>query len=408
MNFLKNYKSSFIILFSIFFGIFTGIIMREKAKIFLPIGNIFINMTFTLIIPLVFFSVSSSIVNITNASNTKKTLIVSCGIFLMMSFIVTCYMLFIAKIFPFGDTSKIYIIEKAVEKTESLNILEKIPYIFTTTDFEKMLSKTTILPLILFSGLFGFAVRALKERAETVKKCLNNCSEVAFKMIRILMLFAPIGLFAYFASFFGSANKELFGPLAKVIFVYYFFGISYAIISYIIYAYISAGKHGIQYLKYLLMPTATALATQSSLASLPANFEASKRMNVPNEILSLVLPFGAILHLEGSSLAAVLKLSFLFIIFNVPLTGSDFYFGIFMFSILVSLMTTGIPGGGIVLEVLMITIYGFPMDSLAILILINYLIDPIATAINTDSNVVGTMLITRVLKGKGWNFDTTE
>lgn len=400
INFLKSYKSSIIILSSIFFGVFVGIIMGEKARIFLPLGDIFINLTFTIATPLIFFSISSSIANVSNIENTKKTMIISFIVFFTMSCIASIFMLLVVKIFPFVNGSEIHLTKSI--NVESVNIIEKISSIFTVSEFGKLLSKSAILPLIIFSIFFGLAVNLLKEKGQIIKKQLNNYANIMFKIVKFLMYYAPIGLFAYFASFFGSSAKDLFGPLAGTVIVYYVFGIGFAVVFYSLFAYISAGYDGIKSLKHLLLPTATALATQSSLASLPANFEASERINVPYNISSLTLPLGSIIHLDGSSLLCVLKISFLFSIFNLPLSGIEFYFGVLMFSIFVSFMSAGIPGGGLVLEVLIIIAYGFPMEALPILILINYLVDPIATAINTDGNVVGTMLITRFVKGKNW------
>lgn len=402
IKFLKNYKSTIIILLSVFFGILTGVVMGKDAKILLPLGDIFINLTFTIVTPLIFFSVSSSIANIITLSNTKRTILSSIFVFLLMSSVATIFMLIVVKLFPVIGKIDIPLIKS--DFVEEFNITDKIASIFTVSDFNKILTKNAMLPLMIFSVLFGLAVKLSGEKGESIKKALSDYAAVMFKMIDFLMYYAPIGLFAYFAAFFGSSAEHLIGPLAKTVLIFYLISVVFGIIFYVLYAYISAGYEGIKSLKFLLIPAATAFATRSSLATVPAEFEAASSINVPKNVSNLTLPLGSIIFLDGSSLSSVLKIAFLFVMFSVPMTGITFYFGIFLFSIFVCLLSSGVPGGGMVLEIAIITMFGFPVEALPILILLNFLIDPIVTVLNATGNIVGTMLISRIVKGKGWIF----
>lgn len=400
INYLKMYKSTIIIFLSIFLGISVGIAFGEKAKIFMPLGEIFINLTFTIVIPLIFFSVSSSIANIITLRTTKKTLISSIFVFLMMSFVATIFMLISVKLFHPIHNPDINL--PNVANIEKVNIFENFASIFTVSDFNKILSKDAILPLIIFSGLLGLAVKFLGKKGEIVKDALNSCASVMYKMIDFLMYYAPVGLFACFAGFFGNSSKNLIDPIMKTVAIFYITAIIFLLLFYTFYTYLSAGNEGIKSMKYLLIPTTTAFATQSSLAALPSSLEAAEKINIPKSVSNLTLPLGSIIHLDGSSMGVVLKIAFLFSIFNIPMTGSDFYFGIFLFAIFISLLSSGIPGGGLILETSIITFYNISAESLPLLILLNYLIDPMITLLNATGNVVATMLTTRIVKGKGW------
>ena len=146
-----------------------------------------------------------------------------------------------------------------------------------------------------------------------------------------------------------------------------------------------------------------ALGTQSSLVALPSSLESAKKINIPKSVYSLSLPLGSIIHLDGSAMSTVLKIFFLSTIFTtIPNTGFDFYYSVFVFSIIVCFISSGIPGGGLVLETSLIAFYDLPLEILPILILLNYIIDPIISVINTNGNIVGSMIVARLVNGSGW------
>ncbi len=400
LNLIKTYKSTLILLSSIILGISVGIVFKEKAKIFLPLGDIFINLTFTIVIPLIFFSVSSSIANIITLRNTKKTLVSSLLVFLTMSLTATIFMLISVKLFH--PTHNINIHLPKVVSIEKVSIFENFASMFTVSDFNKILSKDAILPLIIFSGLLGLAVKVLGKKGETAKEALNSGAIVMYKMIDFLMYYAPVGLFACFAAFFGASSKNLLDPMIKTIAIFYISAITFGVVFYTLCVYLSAGYEGVKAMKYLLIPTTMAFATQSSLATLPSSFEAAGKINIPKSVSNLTLPLGSITHLDGSSMGAIIKIAFLFSIFGITMAGSDFYFSAFLFAIFISLLSSGIPGGGLILETSIITFYNIPPESLPILILLNYLIDPMITLLNATGNVIAAMVTTRIVKGKGW------
>jgi len=311
-------------------------------------------------------------------------------------------MIFIIKLFPIIEKATIPI--SSIASFENVNIAEKITSIFTVSDFNKILTKDAILPLMIFSILFGLSVKLCGDKANSIKKALIDCSNVMYKMIDFIMYYAPIGLFAYFASFFGSSSEQLVGPIARIVILFYLICIIFCAIFYIIYAYISSGIDGIKALKYLVVPCVTAFATRSSLATVPVDFEAASNMNVPKSVSNLTIPLGSMLFLDGSTLFTVLEISFLFCMFDLPMTGVAFYSTIFIFSVFICILSAGIPTGGMVVEILIITTFNLPIESFPILVLLNFLVDPIVTVVNSTGNIVATMLISRIIKGKGWIF----
>lgn len=395
-----SYKFPLVLILSIILGSFLGITMKDKAKIFKPLGDIFINGMFTLVVPLVFTTISSSISSMGNMKRLKSILFSLFSVFIGTGLIASIIIICVVKIFPPGSGAKLIFDTTATIKPFDAG--SQIVSALTVTDFYHLLEKKNMLPLILFSIFFGFAINLIGEKGEIITKGLNALSEVFLKMIGIFMFYAPIGLGAYFANLVGVFGKDLLGAYGKAMGIYYPLCFLYFIILFPIYGYIAGGKKGVFSLKNLLAPALTSLATQSSMATLPVNLKAAENIGVPEDIRNIVLPIGASAHMDGTCLSSILKISFLFGIFNIPFEGTTTYLTAILLSIMGGVVMSGIPGGGLIGEMLIVNIYGFPPEAFPIIATIGYLVDPPATMINATGDTVAAMLVARIVEGKNW------
>lgn len=399
-SFWKTYGFPIILLLSVILGCVLGIVLENKAMVIKPFGTIFINMLYTIVVPLVFFTISSSIANMVSLRRLGKILKYVFIVFIVTSLISAIVMLFTIKIFdPVGNAS----ITLTAGNEEVLSIADQIVSAITVTDFKELLSRSNMLPLIIFSILFGIGIALVGEKGKNVAKNLDAISNVMMKIIKIIMYYAPIGLCAYFAALVGEFGPELLGSYARSMFIYYILSIVYFAVFYTLYSYMAGKKEGIKaFYKAAPYPTATSLATQSSLASLPVNLEAASSIDVPKDIREVTLPIGATMHMEGSSMGAILKIAFLFAIFNRPFVGVDTYLIALLISVLSAVVMSGIPGGGLIGEMLIVSLYGFPMEAFPIIATIGWLIDPPATCLNVVGDLSSSMLVTRIVEGKNW------
>ena len=154
--------------------------------------------------------------------------------------------------------------------------------------------------------------------------------------------------------------------------------------------------------KNAIAPTVTALATCSSAASIPVNLDASKKMGVPNDIAETVIPLGANIHKDGSVIGGVLKITFLFGLFGRDITSISAIISIVSVSFLVGAVMGAIPGGGMMGEMLILSVYGFSPEVLPIIAVISTIIDAPATVLNSTGNTVCSMMVARLGEGKEW------
>ena len=386
---------------SIVIGSIIGLIAGEKATVLKPFGDIFMNLMFTAIVPLVFTTIASAVGNMMNMKRLGKILGSMFGVFVLTGIIAGIVIITMVTIMP--PAQGVEIAMEAAEEIETVNLADAIVNALTVSDFANILSRKNMLPLIVFSIMFGFCVSACGGEESYVGKLLNNLSDIMMKVIDIIMKYAPIGLGAYFANLVGEFGPQLLGAYARAMLVYYPTCIFYFIVFFTLYAYWSAGKNGVKIMyKNILPPTVTSIATQSSVANLPVNLEAASKIGVPKDIREIILPIGATMHMDGTVFATILKIAFLFGIFGKPFTGIETYVTAMVIAVMSGVVMSGVPGGGLIGEMIIVSLYGFPSEAFPIIATIGFLADPIGTCINSVGDTIASMMVTKLVEGKDW------
>lgn len=246
-------------------------------------------------------------------------------------------------------------------------------------------------------------VSTLGEKGRAVSEWLANMSTVFYQMVNILMKFAPIGLACYFANLTGTYGPELLASYGRGLLIYYPTMFAYFFIFLGLYAFVAAGRWGVQhFFKEIFVPALTSLGTRSSAAALPLQLRACDNMNVPREVSSVVCPMGATMHMDGACLATVYEIVLCCALFNHPLNGLGDYAYALVIAVAASIAVSSVPGGGAAMETMLISSFGFPSAALPILIMMTQLFDPGCTLVNSCGDTVASMMVSRFLYGKDW------
>ncbi|MBG6187201.1 dicarboxylate/amino acid:cation symporter [Flavobacterium sp. CAN_S2] len=401
-SFLKNYKSILLLLGGILAGSILGLVFGKGVEVIKPLGDIFLNLLFTAIIPLVFFTIASSIANLEKTEKLGKLFVIVIGVFLSTVLISAILMLVAVLLFPIQQD--IIFSKLPLETIQESSAGSQITQLLTAGDFFELLSRKNMLALIIFSFLIGFASLQSGEKGKDFSRFLNSGNEVMKQLLHIIMKTAPIGLGAYFAYQVGIFGPQLFGAYAKPLGLYYAVCAFYFIVFFSLYAFIAGGKFGFKvFWKNNITPSLTALGTCSSIATIPANLEGAEKMNIPAHIRNVVIPLGAPLHKDGSSMSSIIKIAVIFAMFGKDLTDTNTILMALGITVIVSVVEGGIPNGGYIGEILAITVYGFPMEqALPAAMIVGTLVDPMATLLNANGDLVSAMMVTRISEGKKW------
>ncbi len=397
---LKHYSFPLLLILCTAMGACLGIFLKEKAVALKPLGDIFLNLLFTTVVPLVFFSISSAVAEMSDLRRLGKIMACMLLLFTLTGVLAASLMILGVKIYPPSLTDQ-PLMELNVALTQ-IGPFERLVQAFTVPDFAELISKKNMLALIVFAMLTGLGASLAREEGKAFTAFLVSAHKVMMRVIKLVMLYAPIGLGAYFAYLVGSFGAErLFSSYLRVVTLYYPVAFFYFFIGFSIYVFGAVGSKGVKvFWGNMLTPSLTAWGTGSSLAAVPANLEATDRIGVPKDISRIVVPIGATIHMDGTCLGAVLKIALLFSLFGKPFCGIETYATAVGIALLSGMVMSGIPGGGFLGELLIVTLYGFPVEALPLISMVGALIDPPATMVNSVGDSVVSIAISRILSGK--------
>ncbi|WP_337575658.1 dicarboxylate/amino acid:cation symporter [Fournierella sp.] len=397
----QQYKLPILLLGGIGIGSIIGVVSPSLGQALKPVGQIFLNLMFTIVVPLVFVSIASAVGSMANMKRLGKILGSTIFSFLATGAIAgVCVLVWVNLFSPSAGTN---IQMGTSEMGEMQSVSDMIVGSLTVDDFSGLLSKDHMLPLIIFAILFGFCVSACGGDESPVGKLLANLNEVIMKFIGLIMAIAPIGLGAYFANLVAEYGPQIIGDYGRSMVVYYPLCLLYVVVFFPLYAFFAAGKLGVKrMLKYIFTPAVTAFATQSSAATLPVNKETCDKIGVPKDVSDLVLPMGCTMHMDGSVLSSITKIAFLFGVFNMSFTGVSTYAMAIVVAILSAFVLSGAPGGGLVGEMLIVSMFGFPAEAFPLIATLGFLFDPAATCLNASGDTIASMMVARMVEGKDW------
>lgn len=412
-QFLKNYGSILLLLLGIVLGSVVGVFFPQVVTWLKPLGDVFLNLLFAAVVPLLFFAISSAVANIDGSQKLGRIISTMAGVFLSTIVIAALCTVVALWLFPVDAPQ---VAEESVDELLQAGTNDtwgdKLVRFVSVDEFYKLLSRENMLAFVIFSFLTGIAAMRSGEAGDSFRKFLSSGNEVMKQLLILIMKIAPLGLGAYFSYQVGTIGPELFGFYAKPLGLYYVLGAFYFLVFFSLYAYIAGGRPGVdRFWRNNILPSATAISTCSSIATMPVNLAAAPRMGIPASVANVVIPLGTTLHKNGSSMSSIVKIYVAFVLIGREFFEPTTLITALGITILVSIVAGGIPNGGYIGEMLMISVYGLPTEAIPAVMIIGTLVDPIATLLNATGDTVAAMLVSRFAlgrKGLGLNTDKIE
>ncbi|MBR0161560.1 MAG: dicarboxylate/amino acid:cation symporter [Oscillospiraceae bacterium] len=398
-NSLKNNWFFFTMILGIVLGIAVGFAW-DGASALEPLGTLFINMMFCVVVPMVFFSISSSIANMKSAKRAGKLMGTTVVTFMCTTIIASVIMYVIVRFVP------IYMGDPVFEETSAtaMNAGEMIVGFFTKSDFPELWSRRSILQLIIAGIFFGFGVQMCGGPETRVAKLLDEITRALMNVIKLISYYAPIGFFGFFAALVAAHGADFVSSYARAIILYYVVAFAYMFLCFPLYARFGGGKGAVKVMfQHLFRPAAVAFGTCSSVATIPTNMEVSEDTGISKDVTDIVLPMGATMNMDGSGMSAIIKVAFLFGMFGKDFATTDALIAIIVATVS-SVAMSGIPGGGGTGELVLCSLF-FP-EQLAVAFpiaqAIGDLVDPPATMVNAAGDYVASFVVSRFNDGKDW------
>lgn len=378
-----------------------------------PFGDIFINALKLIAIPLILASLIKGIADLKEISKLSKLGFKTLGIYLVTTvFAVSVGLTLVNVINPggsineqtrtelldaYGVSTQSNVVSKAEEEKllrEKIGPLKPLVDVVPDNLFNAASENKNMLQVIFFAILFGIGLILVPGNgAQTVKDFFHGLNEVILKVIDIIMLFAPIAVFALMANLVAEApSMDLFMALGQYALTVVA-GLASLIAVYLLVVWAYVGITPAKYLKAISPAQLLAFSTSSSAATLPVTMErVEEKLGVDSEVSSFVLPLGATINMDGTSLYQGVAAVFIAQAFGMDLSlGAQL--GILAAAVLASIGSAAVPSAGMVMLVIVLGQAGIPEAGLALIFAMDRPLDMLRTVVNvTGDATVATVI----------------
>lgn len=398
MKIWETYKNSSLVLkmtIGFLLGILIGLLLGPQAAIFKPLGTLLIKLLNLIATPVVFLTVVLAVnqMNPKQLGRTGGKLLLYYG-----STTAAAVLIGLGLALWINPGNSLTLPDVAVNKPKTPSISNVFLSIVPDNIFTAF--STGNLMAILFLGvLFGFTISGMRfSTDEKIKKygtdlqyLFEAANEFFFRILKGILLYAPVGIFAIGAASFGTQSWDTFKSLFKFTAVFYL-----GIVILWVFVYSGSLKLFKISVKNFFIQTkevyTTAFFTSSSIATLPVAIEGAKKAGISERIINFSLPLGAVFNSDGGALRMGASIVFAANVSGAHFSPSDL-FTIVLVGTLLSICTAGIPAAGLVTLAAVLTMFNLPLEIVALIAGVDAIIGMAGTASNVIGDVVGAAVI---------------
>ncbi len=380
-----------------------------------PWGTIFLNMLRLIAIPLIFVSLVKGMGSLTDISKLSRIGLKTIGFFMISTVVAITIGLIIVNIakpghaFPESTRAEmqeqysqdIMVRQQVAEEVGEIGPLQMVVDIVPENLVEAASDNENILQVIFFALLFGLALALIpQDKVKTVQSIFDGLNEVVLKIVMLIMKFAPYGVVALMGTlvveFAGDDVSETLGLFASLGFYILVTFLGFLVMIFLVYPVVMMLLTPIRYkdfYKAISPPQMIAFSTSSSAAALPISMEQVEvELGVSKTISSFVLPIGTTINMDGTSLYQAVAAVFIAQAFGFDLTVAQ-QLTIVVTAVLASIGTPGVPGGGVVMLVIILSSVGLPAEGLAMVLALDRPLDMMRTVVNVTGNCAAASII---------------
>lgn len=401
-------KLWFRVLLGLSLGILCGFIVGPmtdvfgmSGKVFLtnyikPVGTIFINLIKMVVVPLIFFSLVSGIISMTNAEAFKRIGLKAVASFLMTGAFAVCIGLAFGTLFHPGHGVDLSALSAGVPAAPQAVAKEfSMVDLFVnmvSTNVIKSMAEDQILQVVVFAIFVGITLNKLGEKTQNLSSLLKECATLVFKLIEMVIKFSPYGVFALTSWVVGTQGFDILIALVKLVgTVVGALFTQYALFGFMI---VFFGRMSpFPFYKKMAEPQLLAFSTSSSKATLSTAMRVvNERIGVSKSSTSFVLPLGASINMDGTAIYLGICALFFSQAYDIPLDAHH-YLILVLTATLGSIGAAGIPGGSLIMMGMVLTSVGLPLEGIALIAGVDRILDMLRTTVNITGDSVITMLV---------------
>ena len=379
-------------------GLVVGIIVGAMVDTqfaqtwFKPLGDLFIRLIRMVVVPLVIATIIAGAAGISDTSKLGRVALKTLLIYAITTAISVAVGLIFASVIQPGVGLDL--------STEGLKAKEIVPPPLVDTLLNivpinpiEAMAKGSMLQIIFFAVMFGFALSALGERAKPV---LNFFEVVGDTMIRVtgtVMRFAPIGVFGLIAFTVSRHGLSVLLPLGSLILSSFLATVFFVCVVLLPMVRIFSKIPVMKFVKGIFEPWLVAFTTCSSAAALPANLDSTRRLGATKAISSFSIPLGNTINMNGTAIYMGVCAVFAAEVFGIPMDMTT-KLTVVVMGVLAAVGTAGVPGAGLIMTTIVFTQIGIPLEAVALIAGVDRILDMIRTSINVGGDAASAVVVT--------------
>lgn len=396
----------------IFIGLLCGALLGILFHYYVPDGSIknfvvegvlyvlgsgFMRLLQMLVVPLVFFSLSTGALSMGDTASLGKIGIKTLIFYMFTTSVAIALALGLALIIKPGQGMDLSTVERVeVEIAQAPSTADTLLNIIPTNPI-KALADGEMLQIIMFALLIGIICASMPDKLKTISRLLNEGNDLMMKMTSIVMKIAPVGVFALIARTFSQLGFDTFVPMIK-----YMLAVSGGLVLHVVVAYIPllvifTRLNPIVFLKKLIPAMTFAFSSASSGATIPVTLNCMDDLGVNRKVSSFTIPLGATINMDGTAIMQGCAVIFMSFAYQMPLDFTDFM-TVILTATLASVGTAAIPGVGLVTLSMVLSSVGLPVEGVAMIMGVDRILDMARTAVNTAGDSVVTLIVSKQAK----------
>jgi len=375
-------------------GLTGKVLLTDYVK---PVGTIFINLIKMVVVPLIFFSLVSGIISMTNAEAFKRIGTKAVFSFLMTGAFAVCIGLAFGTLFHPGEGVDLSMLKAHVSGSSAAPAAQEFSLVqlivnMVPTNIVKAMADDQILQVVVFAIFVGITLNKLGDKTQALNELFKQAALLVFKLIEIIIRFSPYGVFALTSWVVGTQGVDILIALLKLVATV----VGALFTQYILFGVmiIFFGRMSpMPFYRKMVEPQLLAFSTSSSKATLSTAMRVvNERIGVSKSSTSFVLPLGASINMDGTAIYLGICALFFSQAYNIPI---DFhhYLVLVLTATLGSIGAAGIPGGSLIMMGMVLTSVGLPLEGIALIAGVDRILDMLRTTVNITGDSVITMLV---------------
>ena len=354
-------------------------------------GQVFISLLKLMVVPLVFFSLTSGVSSLDQNLSLGRIAGKTLGLYLTTTAIAITIGLTIAVLFNPGNNLDL---ETSISLSipESPNIKDIILGIIPSNPIKAM-ADGNMLQIIVFSILLGIAIRSLGDSVKIIKDAVNSITEIVLKLVMFIINIAPYGVFCLMSVLFAEKGLTVLGDLSFYFFIVVSALLLHGFLTYSLLLILFVKINPLKFYNKIKSLMLFAFSTSSSNATIPVTLRTViDDIGVNRKIASFTVPLGATINMDGTAIMQGVATVFIANAYSIDLLFVD-YLMVILTATLASIGTAGVPGVGLIMLAMVLNQVGLPVEGIALIIGVDRLLDMLRTVVNvTGDSTVSTIV----------------